>query len=453
MAIICGTDFSGPAHGAAVAAAELARRLGDSLELVHVLTGLGDENLLGSEQDYLLTPLRQSLEAEADKLRAMGVDVKTTLVAGLADEVLVEKARQVGARMIVVGSLGKRPAARWFLGSTAERTAQTARVPVLVFRGDDGFAAWLRDERPLQVTLGTDFTAATEAAVRWLEELSRAGSIEVDVAHVVWPPETHQRYGFSGPLDLVELHPQARELLLRELKERLAPLEAKVPVRYHLDPGLGRPSDHLIQLAERQHADLLVVGTRQRRGFDKIRHGSVSHGVLHRAPMAVVIVPPAEEREFGALPEVRRILAPTDLSELGDQATRMAFASLPHGGVVRLLHVVERPSTNPVYAKLSGPKGTTADQWAKEKQVIAERARTLVPEEAEDRGIVTEVEIVESNDVATAICQSAERFRADLICLGTQGRTGLTKAVLGSVAQAVVGGTKRPVLLVKPPAG
>lgn len=450
MAIICGTDFSTPAHGAATAAGELARRLGDSVELVHVLTGLGDELLLGSDQDHLLIPTRQKLKAEADRLRAMGVEVTETLLAGLADEVLVDRAKQTRARMIVIGSLGKRPAARWFLGSTAERTAQTSPLPVLVFRGEDGVAAWLEKGRPLRVTLGTDFTAATEAAVRWLVELSAAGPIEVDVAHVVWPPETHQRYGLRGPLDLVELHPQARELLLRELKERLAPLEERTPVRYHLDPGLGRPADHLIQLAQRQKADLLVVGTRQRKGLDRVRHGSVSFGVLQRAPMAVVVIPHAEERDLGPLPEIRRVLAPTDLSELGDLATRMAFASLPNGGVVRLLHVVERPATNPAYANVSGARGEKPGNWAEEKQAISERARGLIPEEAEELGIVTEVEIVESNDVATAICQAAERLRADLICLGTKGRTGLSQAVLGSVAQAVLGGSKRPVLLVKP---
>lgn len=449
MPIICGTDFTAPAQAAATAAAELAKRLGDSLELVHVLTGLGDELLLGTEQDHLLDPTREKLKAEASRLREMGVEVRETLLTGLADEVLQERAKQSKARLIVVGSLGKRLAERWFLGSTAERTAQTSTVPVLVFRGDDALASWL-EGRPLRVTLGTDFSAATEASVRWLAALADAGPMEVDVGHVVWPPETHGRYGLRGPLDMVELHPQAHELLLGELKERLAPLEARATVRYHLDPGLGRPADHLIQLAQREKADLLVVGTRQRKGLNRLWHGSVSHGVLHRAPMAVVCVPPVEEREFGPLPEVRRILAPTDLSELGDRATRMAFASLPHGGVVRLLHVVERPSSNPVYARHGGAKGTTPDQWAREKQAISERARTLVPPEAEERGIVTEVEIVESNDVAQAICQAAERLGADLICLGTHGRTGLSKAILGSVAQAVVGGTRRPLLLVKP---
>jgi nucleotide-binding universal stress UspA family protein len=59
--------------------------------------------------------------------------------------------------------------------------------------------------------------------------------------------------------------------------------------------------------------------------------------------------------------------------------------------------------------------------------------------------------VLESGDPALAICQAAERLDARVICIGTHGRTGLAKVVLGSVAQAVLGGTGRPVLLARRP--
>jgi nucleotide-binding universal stress UspA family protein len=50
---------------------------------------------------------------------------------------------------------------------------------------------------------------------------------------------------------------------------------------------------------------------------------------------------------------------------------------------------------------------------------------------------------------AMAICQAAERLDVDIICLGTHGRTGLPRAALGSIAEAVLNHTRRPVLLAR----
>lgn len=58
------------------------------------------------------------------------------------------------------------------------------------------------------------------------------------------------------------------------------------------------------------------------------------------------------------------------------------------------------------------------------------------------------VHVREATDPTTAICQTAERFGADLICLGTHGRSGLSAAVLGSVANGVMARSQRPLLTV-----
>jgi nucleotide-binding universal stress UspA family protein len=80
-----------------------------------------------------------------------------------------------------------------------------------------------------------------------------------------------------------------------------------------------------------------------------------------------------------------------------------------------------------------------------------ERLRALAPDGAEARGIMTEVEVTESPETAAAICAAAERFGADVICVGNHTRPGLTAKVLGSVSLGVLGGSRRPVLVVWPP--
>ena len=65
--------------------------------------------------------------------------------------------------------------------------------------------------------------------------------------------------------------------------------------------------------------------------------------------------------------------------------------------------------------------------------------------------IDTGIEVVESEDAASAICQAAERCGAHMICVGTHAHGRLASAVLGSVAQQVIAKARCPVLAVPPP--
>jgi nucleotide-binding universal stress UspA family protein len=73
---------------------------------------------------------------------------------------------------------------------------------------------------------------------------------------------------------------------------------------------------------------------------------------------------------------------------------------------------------------------------------------SLACEDATARGIVTEVTVVEAREVAKTIRQAAERFGADVICVGAHNRSGLSQAFVGSVARAVMVQSGRPVLVV-----
>ena len=84
----------------------------------------------------------------------------------------------------------------------------------------------------------------------------------------------------------------------------------------------------------------------------------------------------------------------------------------------------------------------------------ARRARDparLHPAEADRRGIRSEVQVVENGDAAAGICEAADRFDADLICIGSHGHSSLLAAAMGSVAYAVIARSCRPVLVVRPP--
>lgn len=435
MSIVFGTDFSERAMAAARTAAVLARRTGEVLHLVHV-TEYGSVGRTTSTDELLRRELLSRLEALAAELRTEDIRVELHLREGTPDEVLVEHAALIHASLIIVSHHGQR-APRWRIGNVAERVVQSARCPVLVVRSAAPLTAWARGERSLRILLGLDFSPPSEAAVAWVRKLRTLGSCEVVAAHHYWGADAHVRYGVPLSPES-EVTPEVEEALRRDLTARLGDMPGTGAVWVHLDPSLSRPAESLVALARKEEADLIVVGTHQRTGASKWWYGSVSQRIIHEAPVSVLCVPASAVSAL-TIPEVRRVLAPTDLSDVGISAIRHAYSIVPAGGTVYLLHVLE-----PVGVPAASPVHTP------QQERVSEVLRGLIPPEAAVRGISTRVEVVSGRRVSEAISQAAERFKCDVICLATHGRSGLTKALVGSVAQEVLQNSARPVLLVRP---
>jgi nucleotide-binding universal stress UspA family protein len=332
--------------------------------------------------------------------------------------------------------MGSTWAGRWLIGNIAERIAETSPVPTLVVRDAAPFAAWARGERPLKVFVGADFTASSDAALRWVAELQQLGPVEVIAGYVDWPPEEAARLGVSGPLGLRGNPPAMQGVLERDLREKVTRLLGSENVRVSVRGNWGRADIPLVEMAIESHADLVVVGTHQWQGLDRLRHGSISRGILHHAPMSVACVPtPAAAPMAGPrIRECRRVLVAVDLNAPHGFAAPHGYSIVQPGGTVRLVHVIEP----------SRPPQQVAEAEAK--------LRALAPHASEARGIMTEVEVIESRETAEAIRAAAERFGADVICVGSHTRPGFTAKVLGSVSLGVLQGSLRPVLVVWPPA-
>jgi nucleotide-binding universal stress UspA family protein len=158
------------------------------------------------------------------------------------------------------------------------------------------------------------------------------------------------------------------------------------------------------------------------------------------------------EESGAGLPELRSVLAPTDFSECGRAAIPYAYGVVARGGCVHLLHVIEpHPTPNPLYAHYTPGRTPTPEERARQEADLHAKLEALVPPAAKARGVRTAVELVEGRDVAQLVCELADRIDADAICIGTHGRSGLARAVLGSVAEKVLRHTRRAVMLVRLP--
>jgi nucleotide-binding universal stress UspA family protein len=293
MRIVCGTDFSPNSAHATEAAAALARRTGDVVEL---LCATGSALHLAAAPDTAhgivgaRTARAEQLAAEAARWRAAGVAVETALDEAAPAEALVRRAAEVGTRMAVIGAVGHGLLSRLLVGSVAERVAMASPVPVLVVREGEGWRAWGARERPLRIVVAFDQGASARGALAWSAWLASLGDVQLTVCWVVHPAFENERAGAAGPGTGLDLAPATHAALQEELRRETAGL---VPggTALHLEINLGRIDHAVAQYARTLDAHLLVVGSHQRQGWERLWEGSVSRGVLHHAPMSVAVVP------------------------------------------------------------------------------------------------------------------------------------------------------------------
>lgn len=445
MKIICGTDFSVHAAQAANVAAALAARSNGQLTLLHAPELSGLEFLSQAQVDHWRAHLRRKLTKEENRLRPSGANVLRKLVLGRPHEVLASSARQFKADLIVVSSIGQIAPSRWLIGSVAERTAQNSPVPTLMVRDHQRLTDWIEGRRKLNVFVGYDFSESSDAALRWAASLSEIAPCNITVTYLSWPPSESWRFGVGYGTSEDDGSPEAHAILERDLQQRCDAMLGKTKARIDVVSGWGRQDECLVELAKAGESDLIVVGTNQRRGLSRFWLGSVSRGILHRSPTNVTVVPMSETEATSpnSTPVLSRVLVPTDFSKQGDRAVAYAYGTVRRGGEVGLVHVI------PPVRRLKPDSDSADGRLAERKKALAARLRKLVPRDAGVREIVSRVEIVEHRQPAVAICQAAERSGADLICIGSHGRSGIAKQLLGSVTKAVMKRSDRPVLVVR----
>ena len=186
--------------------------------------------------------------------------------------------------------------------------------------------------------------------------------------------------------------------------------------------------------------DLVARPTRGRTGFDRLLLGSTTERVVRESTVPVLSVRP--DGETMRYP-YRNILVPTDGSERAGDALDRALTLAEHAGAtVHVLSVVDVGSVG-----IEGYSGVDALVEGAE-ETVADAAAT-----AEAAGVES-VEAVEvGSSAARGIRAYADENDVDLVVMGTQGRTGVERYLLGSVAERTVRTSSIPVLTVPDPSG
>jgi nucleotide-binding universal stress UspA family protein len=160
----------------------------------------------------------------------------------------------------------------------------------------------LRRERPLKtIVVGYHGTHPSEYALARAAQLARTFGSRVIVADVAAPALLQAAPGASGlmPYDgFNTADPGVRpdERLWQQHRARIESFLAETDVPYEFAGVVGQPADEIVDVAERNNADLIVVGTREPGFVERLLEGSVSQGVARRAHCDVLIVHPPQTK-------------------------------------------------------------------------------------------------------------------------------------------------------------
>jgi nucleotide-binding universal stress UspA family protein len=231
--------------------------------------------------------------------------------------------------------------------------------------------------------------------------------------------------------------------------ERIAGELAGCGVQVHPVAREGDAAREVLHLSEEIHADVIVMRTHGRAGLERAVFGSVAEEVLKKTSVPLILVRPGGRR----VTRIHKLLVPVDGSPLGqialDTADAMAQAT---GASIQIVQVVV-PIPIAAYAAPYDPGGAGYYDPAWDDNAVA-AARTYVAgvgQGLRERGHAVEGEAQTAHSVAECITRTAETGDADLIVMSTHALTGPARAILGSVADAVVRSSLCPVLLIKRP--
>jgi nucleotide-binding universal stress UspA family protein len=280
------------------------------------------------------------------------------------------------------------------------------------------------------------------AIARWYEST-------VTVLHV-FSPVPVAVYG-PGPVvfDPITLIPADRDQLLANIR---AFIEAESA------PGIttealvreGNTAAEILNQATSMNADLLVIGTHGRSGFERLLLGSVAEKVLRKARCPVLVVPRRLPDAVPAGPVLyKRILCPVDFSESSFHALKYAISMAQEAdGRLTVLHVVSPEFENTVeLANSVYDREITIGNFLKQREdALRRRLQEAVTGATEFCSVDS---IMRHGKPGSEVLHTASERQSDLIVMGVQGRGAVDLLFFGSTTQHVVRDAACPVLTLR----
>ncbi|HEX9794065.1 MAG TPA: universal stress protein [Planctomycetota bacterium] len=311
-------DGSPVGEGALPCAHSLARAFGARVSLVRVLESVSswarrapvdalDWEISRAEAEEYLGRLK---ERAGGKEQPIG----SAVLQGHAAEQILRFARERGVDLIAVASHGEKGITGWTLSSTAEKIVARAGTSLLIVpstwaAGQGGIGASFR-----RIFLPLDASPRAECVIPALTSLARSQAATLILAHVVPGPELTRSIPPSGQdLELVRQLTSRNERVARQYIGRMRAhlMSEALEVQGFVEPG-GDVRQTLCDLADREHADLIVISAHGSASTQVNGYGSTArHLISHaRVPLLVVRTVSASDAQNRAAPRAPAATAP-----------------------------------------------------------------------------------------------------------------------------------------------
>jgi len=268
-----------------------------------------------------------------------------------------------------------------------------------------------------KLLLASDRSEFSEGAIRESIKLAKICGSKLYVISVTETPDIR---AYNYPLEAFEKLEMLTRQHLESIKERAEKEGLVCEVIERRGPETYK---YIVDEAAKNNVEMIIMGRRGRTGITRVMMGSVTDRVIGDAPCKVLVVPTFTRISF------EKILVPTDGSRFSELASREAISIVKNFRSRLIVLSVARNDKN---------------------LPLADARVGMVKEAAEKEGIKFEVLTLIGNP-SEVIVYTAEKKNVGLIIIGSHGRSGIERLLMGSVTERVIGHAVCPVLVCKLP--
>ncbi len=254
----------------------------------------------------------------------------------------------------------------------------------------------------------------------------------------------HERGGPYVSQLFDKVHRQAEQRLV-EVANDLANkgIDALVAVEF------GTPAETIVRVAERDNCDLIAMSTRGRRALARGILGSVTDKVIHSSKLPVLTITPQKAKVYRQDDiTISKVMAPLDGSPLAEGALPYVEAMASAMDLeIMLVRVVKAGGVYSTYS--DGNPYVGSRELERQMEDTAKDYLRTVAERLRSKGLRVEWKLLRGAPAA-AIVELAQETPQDIIALASHGRSGITRWIAGSVAEAVIRASGGPVLVIPP---
>ena len=272
----------------------------------------------------------------------------------------------------------------------------------------------------MRILICIDGSRYAEEAIRFGGLIARGAKAYLTLLGVIEGPDEAEkvRKSLEG----------ARDLLAQDV----AALETRTK--------MGHAAEEILSETEEREYDLVIVGSRGRRGITRFLLGSTAARIVQHAPISVLIVK-------GKRPSLGKILICTGGEERGEEDVRFGgMIARSTGAQVTILHVMSQLALTPE-ARLEDLEATEEELLERETRETAHLRKGL--QILRELGVAGKVKI-RRGLVVKEILAEAEEGGYDLLVIGAHAAPGLYRFLLNDLTTQIVLGSPGPVLVVKP---